>query len=216
MANAGMGLIAGEPEDQLEWHDSYRDFQKNMYRTSYSDMSTNREVNVKSDYPSGFGGHIPSVRHDVLFRNTEFDRQQKQRQEDPARDAHPSFQDLIHGIPTSTRFPRGARRPPSHGVIPHDGTTTMLKPPWGVLTTSSAPLGFRNPPPTMVEGSLKLATPRSGNAFEPPVSARGMLSSRGSDRDRVRKQVVHADELADRSRTPAVADLLTKEVVGEM
>mmetsp|Transcript_26385 Transcript_26385/g.62910 ORF Transcript_26385/g.62910 Transcript_26385/m.62910 type:complete len:179 (-) Transcript_26385:118-654(-) len=144
------GLVAGEPEKQFEWHETYRDFAKNMYRTSYSDMSRHREVHVKSDLPSGFGGHVPSVRHDILFRNTQFDKAQETLRNDPNRDARPSFQDHIAGIPTTTEFPRGARRPPSLGVVPHDGTTTMLKPPWGVLTTQNFPLSHRCPPPTMV------------------------------------------------------------------
>lgn len=149
------GLVAGDPEKQYEWHETYRDFMKNMYRTSYDDMAKNREVHVKSDLPSGFGGHVPSVRHDILFRNTAFDRAQEALRTDPNRDARPSFQDHIAGIP-STPLPRGARKPPSYGVVPHDGTTTMLKPPWGVITTRNFPLSHRCPPPTMVEGQSRL------------------------------------------------------------
>ena len=36
--------------------------------------------------PSGFGGHVPSVRHDILFRNTAFDRAQVALRNDPNRD----------------------------------------------------------------------------------------------------------------------------------
>ncbi|CAJ1372431.1 unnamed protein product [Effrenium voratum] len=41
------GLVAGEPEKQFEWHETYRDFAKNMYRTSYSDMSRHREAGAQ-------------------------------------------------------------------------------------------------------------------------------------------------------------------------
>eukprot|EP00434_Breviolum_minutum_P034718 symbB.v1.2.030732.t1/scaffold3495.1/size92607/2 len=154
------GLVPNDPgKEDDDWHETYRDFVKNMYRTSYNDMARNREVHVKSDMPSGFGGHVPSVRHDVLFRNTAFDRAQEALRNDPNRDARPSFQDHIAGIPT-TPLPRGARKPPSFGVVPHDGTTTMLKPPWGVVTTRNFPLSHRCPPPTMAEGTSRLNTER--------------------------------------------------------
>merc|ERR1740121_2065344 len=94
--------------DQSSWHESFRDHTSNMYRTSYQDMSHGQEVAVKSDFPSGYGGHVPSFRHDVLFRNNAFDRDCEQRRHDPRREAFPSFQDQISGIPTFTNRPRGA------------------------------------------------------------------------------------------------------------
>mmetsp|Transcript_22836 Transcript_22836/g.44389 ORF Transcript_22836/g.44389 Transcript_22836/m.44389 type:complete len:226 (-) Transcript_22836:94-771(-) len=144
------GTIAGLPATQWEWHEAHRDLAKNMYRTSYSDMSHGREAHVRSDYPSGYGGHIPSLRHDVLHRNTSFDRSATLRRNDPSRDSHPSFLDQISGIPTVTKFPSGARKNPTSGVVQHDGTTTTLKPPWGVLTHKTRqPLNYRFPPPNM-------------------------------------------------------------------
>lgn len=142
-------MIAGDPALQWEWHEAFRDQVKNMYRTSYSDMSHNREVYVKSDFPSGYGGHVPSVRHDVLHRNTAFDRKMALSRTDPSRDALPSFNDQIAGLPTSTKYPCGAKNNPTKGVVRHDGTTTMLKPPWGVMTGVREGLNQRNQPPTM-------------------------------------------------------------------
>ncbi|CAJ1430946.1 unnamed protein product [Effrenium voratum] len=103
------GLVAGEPEKQFEWHETYRDFAKNMYRTSYSDMSRHREVHVKSDLPSGFGGHVPSVRHDILFRNTQFDKAQETLRNDPNRE--------MHGLLSRTTLP--ASPPPPSSLVAH-------------------------------------------------------------------------------------------------
>jgi len=161
------GLIAGDPARQWEWHEAHRDLAKNMYRTSYNDMVHGREVHVRNDYPAGYGGHIPSLRHDVLFRNTAFDRNIALRRSDPSRDAHPSFHDQISGIPTATRFPRGARNNPTYKVVPHDGTTTTPKPPWGILTDKvREPLNYRIVPPTMTrtQSLPSLGVPRINNA----------------------------------------------------
>merc|ERR1719215_1424403 len=97
---APMDLEPKDPSKQFEWHEAYRDMVKNMYRTTYTDASHFRETNVKSDYPVGYGGHIPNVRHDVLHRNTQFDRNRHMQRLDPSRDAHPSFVDQLSGIPT--------------------------------------------------------------------------------------------------------------------
>mmetsp|Transcript_55680 Transcript_55680/g.119829 ORF Transcript_55680/g.119829 Transcript_55680/m.119829 type:complete len:203 (-) Transcript_55680:175-783(-) len=127
------GLIAGDPGAQWEWHEAHRDLTKNQYRTNYTDMTHGREVYVKSDFPAGYGGHIPSIRHDVLFRNTQFDRTATLMRNDPSRDAFTSFDMQIGGLPHSTKKPQGSKTAPSKGVVPHDGTTTMLRPPWGLL-----------------------------------------------------------------------------------
>eukprot|EP00929_Paragymnodinium_shiwhaense_P018293 TRINITY_DN1285_c0_g1_i1.p2 TRINITY_DN1285_c0_g1~~TRINITY_DN1285_c0_g1_i1.p2 ORF type:complete len:120 (+),score=23.17 TRINITY_DN1285_c0_g1_i1:78-437(+) len=102
-----------DPALQWKWHEAYRDMSKNMYRTSYTDMTHFREVNVKSNYPAGYGGHIPLVRHDILHRNTEFDRKLACMRADPSRDAKPSFEDQICGVPTITKFPCGAPKNPT-------------------------------------------------------------------------------------------------------
>lgn len=157
---------------------------KNMYRTSYSDMTYGREVSVKSDFPSGYGGHVPSVRHDVLFRNTAFDREMSLRKGNRNRDTHSSFEEQIAGVPCTTRFPLGAKRSPTYGTIPHDGTTTMPKAPWAIITTRREPLTHRTTPPTMkgpeawslpMSGSMSARGPRSASARTPnvPLSARG-------------------------------------------
>merc|ERR1719456_1411811 len=146
-SSGGRGDV--DPARQWEWHEAYRDMMKNQYRTSYTDMIHFKEVNVKSDYPSGYGGHIPCIRHDILHRNTAFDRQMVLRRNDPSRDSKPSFLDQIAGIPTYCAKPQGAKKNPSHGVIPHDGTTTNIIAPWAVLKPVKPVPSYRNVPTTL-------------------------------------------------------------------
>jgi len=155
------GLLDVDPAKQWDWHEAHRDMSRNQYRTSYTDMTHFKEVNVKSDYPSGYGGHIPSIRHDILFKNTAFDRQMALRRNDPSRDAHPSYKDQISGIPTWCSKPQGAKKNPSYGVVPHDGTTSNLVSPWAVVKPVNAVPSYRNVP-----ASLKRARSMPGLAAQ--------------------------------------------------
>mmetsp|Transcript_72446 Transcript_72446/g.125611 ORF Transcript_72446/g.125611 Transcript_72446/m.125611 type:complete len:228 (-) Transcript_72446:170-853(-) len=155
-------LRTGNPETQTDWHNTYRDMINNMYRTSYQDMIHGREVSVKNDYPAGYGGHVPSIRHDVLFRNTEFDRMHESLRSNPARDVFPSFREQNEGVPAHTRFPRGVKTPPSAET----GPNVLVKPPWALTLTLREPPTFRTSPP----GTARpMSTPR---AFQSPRSAR--------------------------------------------
>eukprot|EP00930_Biecheleria_cincta_P033146 TRINITY_DN22960_c0_g1_i1.p1 TRINITY_DN22960_c0_g1~~TRINITY_DN22960_c0_g1_i1.p1 ORF type:complete len:195 (+),score=18.58 TRINITY_DN22960_c0_g1_i1:81-587(+) len=138
-----------DPAKQWEWHEAYRDQAKNMYRTSYSDMTHGREVAVKSDFPAGYGGHVPSMRFDLLFRNTRQDRDMLLRRADPSRDAMPSFKQQLEGVPSYTKIPRGAKHNPTYKTIPHDGTTSWVTPPYAVTLPPRDPLSFRTTPPTL-------------------------------------------------------------------
>mmetsp|Transcript_68436 Transcript_68436/g.198457 ORF Transcript_68436/g.198457 Transcript_68436/m.198457 type:complete len:209 (+) Transcript_68436:90-716(+) len=182
-ARTGAGALAGEPEDQFDWHESFRDSMKNMYRTSYTDMSLGREVAVRGDLPSGYGGHIPSVRHDVLFRNTAFHRDMEVRREDPKRDAFPGFELQQAGVPTHTLRPQGAHRFPTLGTIPHNSTTTMPKPPWGVATSKAQPLNHRATPLTTPRG-VGLATPRLASVGAATLATPRPGSSRQEEQSR--------------------------------
>lgn len=126
-----MNMPDRDPAQQWKWHETYRDMSKNQFRSSYTDASHFREVNVKSDYPAGYGGHIPCMRFDVLFRNTEFDRKQALNRADPSRDSKASFVDQLAGVPSVTKLPCGAHKNPTKGVCLHDGTTRPLAP-WGI------------------------------------------------------------------------------------
>jgi len=224
------GLVAGDPAKQWEWHETHRDQAKNMYRTSYNDMVHGREVHTRSDFPAGYGGHVPSMRHDVLFRNTGFDRNTVLRRSDPSRDAFPSFHEQISGIPTTTRFPRGAKNPPTYKVVPHDGTTTTPKPPWGVLTDKvREPLNYRTVPPTMRQsqslpslgGSRKNSAAMSAGARltesrnGPLPDAGGyeeMPSTMSPGGDRLRRTISQANEHAMSGRMPSESEILAEQM----
>lgn len=137
-----------DPARQWEWHEVHRDLAKNMYRTSAMDMSHGREVHVKSDFPSGYGGHIQSLRYDVLHRNTAFDRNAILNRTDPSRDSQPSYVDHISGLPTVTKFPKGAKNTPTLNAVTHDGTSKS-KIPWGTQPHINKKLSYRNVPATL-------------------------------------------------------------------
>mmetsp|Transcript_33093 Transcript_33093/g.77438 ORF Transcript_33093/g.77438 Transcript_33093/m.77438 type:complete len:230 (+) Transcript_33093:99-788(+) len=164
-------LRSGKMETQSDWHETFRDHASNMYRTSYSDMVHGNEVHVRADFPAGYGGHDPPYRHDILFRNTGFDRVYRTLRNHPQRDTFPSFEEQKMGLPSVTRFPRGARRPPSA-----TGTKPMsyVTPPWGVTHPVGQALTFRAKPPTTPRLAQSL-TPRS---TRPATSIARMTSDR--------------------------------------
>mmetsp|Transcript_89711 Transcript_89711/g.155261 ORF Transcript_89711/g.155261 Transcript_89711/m.155261 type:complete len:240 (-) Transcript_89711:130-849(-) len=143
-------LLDVDPGRQWEWHEAHRDLSRNQYRTSYTDMSHGREVACKSDYPSGYSGHIPNLRHDILFRNTQFDRSTALMKKDPSRDAHPSFKDQIEGIPTWCAKPQGAKKNPTYRTIPHKESTGNVRAPWGVVKPVRDVPSHRTMPSTLL------------------------------------------------------------------
>jgi len=142
-------LLNPDPSTQWQWHEAFRDMAKNQYRTSYSDMTHFKETYVKTDHPSGYGGHQPSVKHDVLFRNTAFDRKQSIMRADPSRDAHPSFNDQLAGVPTLCTNPTGSKKVPTHGVILQSGHTANPIAPWAVVRPQRPLPCHRRVPETM-------------------------------------------------------------------
>lgn len=235
--NSTGNLLDVDPAKQWEWHEAYRDMAKNQYRTSYTDMVHFKEVNVKSDYPSGYGGHIPCIRHDILHRNTQFDRQQVLRRNDPSRDAHPSFRDQLAGIPTFCAKPQGARKNPTWGVVPHDGTTTNLISPWAVVSPVQPVPSYRNVPTTlkrarsspqitgnrMNQGALSAA---AAAVMQPPSPAAAASPSQlettmaqeapspGGASDRLKRQVNYANAQSSQQRMPSEQEMLMGEVFG--
>lgn len=224
-----MALIDVDPAKQWEWHETYRDMAKNQYRTSYTDMVHFKEVNVKSDYPSGYGGHIPSIRHDVLHRNSAFDRGQVLRRNDPSRDAHPSFANQIAGIPTYCAKPQGAKKNPTWGVIPHDGTTTNLIAPWAVATPVRTVPSHRSVPTTLARARSLTSLQTAGAAVASPP-ARSASSAQlqtqmpepspmgrtpGGASDRLKRQVNIANAQSSQQRMPSEQEMLMTEMYGQ-
>jgi len=233
-------LLDVDPSKQWDWHEAHRDMSRNMYRTSYTDASHFKEVNVKSDFPSGYGGHIPSIRHDILHRNTAFDRQQALKRNDPSRDAHPSFKDHIAGIPTWCAKPQGAKKNPSYGVVPHDGTTTNLVSPWAVVRPVNKVPSYRNVPATLARhrsmpqmggqspmyatgGRVNQAALGVGAAVAIPTGAVSMGQvqdatpgpSPGGVSDRLKRSVSIANAQSNDQRMPSEAEMLMGEVFGQ-
>jgi hypothetical protein len=165
-----------DPANQFEWHESYRDMMKNMYRTSYTDGSHFREINVKSDFPAGYGGHVPVIRHDVLHRNTALDRTWTLNRNDPNRDAMPSFVDQISGVPSVTKRPCGATRNPTYKVNYRDGTTNPLAP-WGITVNRNRDkLCQRSMPPTL-KRAISMGVLERGRSNEAAKQAGSMMAS---------------------------------------
>lgn len=168
-----LGLTTGDLGTQKDWHNSYKDLANNMYRTSYQDMIHGREIAVKSDMPSGYGGHIPSLRHDVLFKNTEFDRMRGSLKSDHGRDTMPSFQEQNLGLPAMTPNPRGRPRPPTAGTIPT--YSHYVKPPWALTTHLQEPLTFRT---SMSRGGQSSKAPNSAREMTRPSTTMAVFGSK--------------------------------------
>jgi len=226
-------LLDVDPAKQFEWHEAHRDVAKNQYRTSYSDMIHGREVACKSDYPSGYAGHIPNLRHDILFRNTNFDRVQALKRADPSRDAHPSFQDQIQGIPTWCAKPQGAKKHPTFGTIPHKATTGTVRPPWGVVKPVVEPPTYRVMPSTMMRtrsmpqlrrtqeasgalsasGRAALTNPQNmAAAMDQMATEQPAPQPTSPTSDRLKKSVNLANAEAMRQRMPTEAEMLMQEM----
>jgi len=128
---------------QWDFHSAFRDRTKNMYRTTYTDMVHFREVTTKSELPSGYGGHIPSVAHDSVFKNTELAKTLKERSLDPSRDTLPSFAQQIDGVATNAKYQ--AEETPTYGALPN----VRLLPPWAITPPIHTVPNFRTVPPNI-------------------------------------------------------------------
>jgi len=225
-------LLDVDPAKQWDWHEAHRDMARNQYRTTYTDMIHFKEVNVKSDYPSGYGGHIPTIRHDILHRNTAFDRQIALRRNDPSRDAHPSFKDQLSGIPTFCTKPQGAKKNPTWKVIDHDGTTSTPIAPWAVLRPVRPVPSHRNVPTTLMRtrsmpqmaasnrsnqglmnaGAAAVSSPMAASTGQLPMMAQ-QPQSPGAGSDRLKRTVSMANAQSNQERMPSEQEMLMEEVM---
>merc|ERR1719316_490188 len=122
-------------------------------------MVHGREVSVTGDLPSGYGGHCARSRHDILFRNTGFDRRKEKMKANLSRDAFPCFDGQIQGTPTYCANPRGAKKVPTSGTIP----PSRCKPPWAVTLPLQEPPTIRTSVPVL-KGRSGAMTAREGSS----------------------------------------------------
>lgn len=116
------------PSKPGEFDDQGRRKDPNMYRTSYHDMCLGMEVCVKSDFPSGYGGHVPTVRHQILFKDSPEARELQARAADVTRDSFGGFEANIKGEPYLTKNAKKKAEGPSAGFFP----PTLVRPPWAI------------------------------------------------------------------------------------
>jgi hypothetical protein len=86
-------------EDQWRWHPAFRDQFFMMYRTSYHDQIAGREIVPARSHPAGYTGHQARLRHDILFRNTEFDEKEETLAANPTREKFGDFTAQLQGLP---------------------------------------------------------------------------------------------------------------------
>lgn len=156
---------------------------------------------------------------------------------DPSRDAHPSFKDQIAGIPTWCAKPQGAKKNPSWGVVPHDGTTTNLVSPWAVLRPVNAVPSYRNVPTSlkrtrsmpglggsrvnqaaMSVGAAVASPGQSGSMGqfqEEEVAQQQPVPSPGGASDRLKRSVSIANAQSNQQRMPSEQEMLMGEVFGQ-
>jgi hypothetical protein len=128
--------------DRYKWHTAFHDHAKNMYRTNYHDFMNIDPVALQADFPAGYGGNKPSIRHEVIHRNTSFEKTyghlRDAKYASEGRYHFPEFTGNKQGIPVLTPNPQlpnaqfeyctaiGGR------LSPQDQIATFKKGPWGV------------------------------------------------------------------------------------
>jgi len=146
-------------KNQWEWHDSFRDASKNMYRTTYSDCIHFREVNVENNYPSGYGGHVPTLRHDVLFKNTTLHAEIEARSHDVTRDCHPPFERQKRGQPIMSSKKRGLKF----------AREEVYPAPWAYCLPTTPSLTYNDSPPRLNVKKTNVEEPVAAPAETAPA-----------------------------------------------
>eukprot|EP00747_Dinoflagellata_sp_TGD_P166221 gnl/TRDRNA2_/TRDRNA2_188679_c0_seq1.p1 gnl/TRDRNA2_/TRDRNA2_188679_c0~~gnl/TRDRNA2_/TRDRNA2_188679_c0_seq1.p1 ORF type:complete len:221 (+),score=32.53 gnl/TRDRNA2_/TRDRNA2_188679_c0_seq1:51-713(+) len=212
-------LPAGDPDTQWKWHEVHRDLQKNMYRTSYSDMIHGREVHTQSDFPAGYGGHIQSLRCDVLHRNTAFDRHKAMVRNDPHRDSFVSFKDQRDGLPTYCKNPGGARKVPTYKVHPRDpvnpNNAAFVRSPWGCTMPVNRLPSYRTFPKTLDPNWGRRSMPSlqtAGSAMAQEGGGSRGFEEMPSPMRQMNRAVSNANEAAAQSRMPSEAEILREQM----
>ena len=140
--------------DRYQWQQSFRDDVKNMYRTNYHDFTNLDPVALQSDFPAGYGGNKPSIRHEVLHRNTAFEHtyghMRDGRLASAARYHFPDFTASKEGTPIYTLNPR-IPNPQFEfctalggSLTAEDQISTFKKAPWGLNQAALPKLTFES------------------------------------------------------------------------
>ncbi|CAD7927165.1 unnamed protein product [Amoebophrya sp. A25] len=132
--------LKGDLSRQWEWHSTFRDAAKNMYRTNTFDGLHMRENCVRSNYPSGYGGHVPQLKHDMLHLNTAQYEKMKLASVDPGRDTFPSFKQQKDGQATFSQQAQAST--PTFGTLPD----VRVQPPWAITPPICTVPSFRVTP----------------------------------------------------------------------
>jgi len=89
-------------------------------------MLDSQEIAVKASFPSGYGGHVPNVRHDVFFENTGLFSKLEADGVNNQRDCFPAFKQQKSGAPTYKNAVDDVV--PSFGSLPD----VSVQPPWAI------------------------------------------------------------------------------------
>ncbi|KAF4727235.1 hypothetical protein FOZ63_019014, partial [Perkinsus olseni] len=134
------------------------------------DMVNLREVAVRSDFPSGYAGHVPTLKHDLLFKNTklwqdfqhEFDRKdvdpvgvsctEDAKTEIKVTDRLPAFGGQKAGVPQFCQNPRGANKIPREVFQKINGALAVkgggIKAPYATTPPVRKSPSYRDVPPS--------------------------------------------------------------------
>eukprot|EP00392_Amoebophrya_sp_AT5.2_P004865 g4874.t1 len=175
--------LKGDLTRQWEWHQEFRDAAKNMYRTTAFDTMHNREVSVKTGLPSGYGGHDPVLKHDVLHRNTKTYEGLKHAGLSPSRDTFPSFAQQKDGQATMAQLTQSAT--PTFGALPD----VRVQPPWAIT------------PPVRTNPSFKVVSiqPRVNRVVQPAEATILNTPARHQATEKEQRRRKRLQELGEKS-----------------
>jgi hypothetical protein len=140
--------------DRYQWHKSFRDGVKNMYRTNYHDFMNLDPVALQNDFPSGYGGNKTAIRHEVLHRNTAFEdtygHTRDKSKVAPGRFHFPDFTVSKQGVPLYTSDPKIPNAQFEYCtalggfLTSEDQISTFKKAPWGINQGALPKLNFES------------------------------------------------------------------------
>ena len=97
--------------NRWKYHESFNDEMKNMYRTNYHDFMDKKPVTFISDFPCGYSGYQANLKHDIIHRNTSFEKTYGHTRDPSLPNIHgrfrlPDFKSCKEGKPGFTENPK--------------------------------------------------------------------------------------------------------------